>query len=106
MYRQNSEKSIIGGIAPLPSSPPPPPATLMAGNAKEADQGRTQRGGNCPPDIFVAKKKKKKNYTQRILFFQIVLSVNQKIMQLQVKLINQRIVHGHSPFYVERHYYS
>ena len=24
-------------------------------------------------------------------------------MQLQVKLINQRIVHGHSPFYVERH---
>ena len=24
-------------------------------------------------------------------------------MQLQVKLINQHIVHGHSPFYVERH---
>ena len=24
-------------------------------------------------------------------------------MQLQVKLINQRIVHDHSPFYVERH---
>ena len=35
MYRQNSEKALLGGIAPLP--PPPSPATLMAGNAKEAD---------------------------------------------------------------------
>ena len=38
MYRQNSEKALLGGgggIASLPS--PLPPATLMAGNAKEAD---------------------------------------------------------------------
>ena len=51
------------------------------------NQGRTQRGGgggaggSCPPpppEIFKAKKK----YTQ-ILYFQIVLSVNQKIMQLK-----------------------
>ena len=38
IYRQNSEKALLGGgegIAPLPF--PPPPATLMAGNAKEAD---------------------------------------------------------------------
>ena len=36
MYRQNSEKALLGGgggIAALPH----PPATLMAGNAKEAD---------------------------------------------------------------------
>ena len=29
MYRQNSEKALLGGL--------PPPTTLMAGNAKEAD---------------------------------------------------------------------
>ena len=34
MYRQNSEKALLGG---LPPCPPPPPVTLMAGNAKEAD---------------------------------------------------------------------
>ena len=39
-------------------------------------------------------------YTQ-IFDFHKVLSVNQKIIQL--KQINQRIIHGHSPFYVERH---
>ena len=33
MYRQNSEKALLGGG----DCPPCPPATLMAGNAKEAD---------------------------------------------------------------------
>ena len=38
MYRQNSEKALLGGGGELPPAvPPPPPATLMAGNAKEAD---------------------------------------------------------------------
>ena len=38
MYRQNSEKALLGGgNCPPPPCPPPPPATLMAGNAKEAD---------------------------------------------------------------------
>ena len=39
MYRQNSEKALLGGLPPCPPPPPPPgpPATLMAGNAKEAD---------------------------------------------------------------------
>ena len=38
MYRQNSEKALLGGggISPC-HPPPPPPATLMAGNTKEAD---------------------------------------------------------------------
>ena len=36
MYRQNSEKALLGGGCPT-ALPPPPPATLMAGNAKEAD---------------------------------------------------------------------
>ena len=35
MYRQNSEKALLGGGGDCP--PPPPPATLMAGNANEAD---------------------------------------------------------------------
>ena len=35
MYRQNSEKALLGGGDCPPA--PPPPATLMAGNAKEAD---------------------------------------------------------------------
>ena len=35
MYRQYSEKALLGGG--VPPVPPPPPATLMAGNAKEAD---------------------------------------------------------------------
>ena len=66
-------------------------------------QGRTQRGGrggSCPPRNFQSKKKKK--YTQ-ILDFLIVVSVNQNIMQL--KQINQCIVHGHSrhSIHVERH---
>ena len=34
MYRQNSEKALLGVGGGLP---PPPRATLMAGNAKEAD---------------------------------------------------------------------
>ena len=39
-------------------------------------------------------------FNTQILYFQIVLSVNQKIMQLQVKLVN----HGHiAHYYVERH---
>ena len=42
MYRQNSEKALLGGggweLPPCPPPPPPPPpATLMAGNANEAD---------------------------------------------------------------------
>ena len=38
MYRQNSEKTLLGGGGDFPPAPPPPlPATLMAGNAKEAD---------------------------------------------------------------------
>ena len=40
MYRQNSEKALLGGggeLPPCPPPPPPPPATLMVGNAKEAD---------------------------------------------------------------------
>ena len=35
MYRQNSEKALLGGGGG--GKCPPPPATLMAGNAKEAD---------------------------------------------------------------------
>ena len=37
MYRQNSEKALLGGGELPPCPPPPPPATLMAGNDKEAD---------------------------------------------------------------------
>ena len=40
MYRQNSEKALLGeggGNCPPAPPPSPPPATLMAGNAKEAD---------------------------------------------------------------------
>ena len=64
-------------------------------------QGRTQRGGrggSCPPRNFQSKNKQKNT---QILDFLIVVSVNQNIMHL--KQINQCIVHGHSPFYVERH---
>ena len=61
-----------------------------------------QGGAVAPPEIFEAKKKKKN--TLRFYIFKYFYQFNnQKIMQLQVKLINQRIVHGHSPFYVERH---
>ena len=37
MYRQNSEKALLGGGGGGIAALPHPPATLMAGNAKEAD---------------------------------------------------------------------
>ena len=67
-------------------------------------QGRTQRGagggGSWPPPPIIVKAKiiLHSDFKTLKLFYQLI----RKSCSLS-KIINQRIVHGHSPLYVERH---